>query len=134
MLRCWSALVIASITCTRRPYFSPIGLNPQRNGADRLRDKVARTSLRSPSAAPLGACRAAASANMIGTAEQPAARCRAVFICSSRYRQARLFSQRIDLTDRFAGRFRQIAEIEIRGDLVAHIGFGEAELGSLLGD
>src|SRR5215831_11355640 len=116
MLRCWSALVIASSTCTRRPYFSPTTLNPQRNGAERLRESVARTSLRSPSAARPGACHAAVSANTSATAPKPAAKCRAIFILF-----LPLFSQAIKLIDRLAGRLGQITEIEIGCDLVAHI-------------
>src|SRR5215831_20736302 len=126
MLRCWSALVIASSTCTRRPYFSPTTLNPQRNGAERLRESVARTSLRSPSAARP---HAAVSANTSATATKPAAKCRAIFILF-----LPLFSQAIKLIDRFAGRLGQITEIEIGCDLVAHIRFGEAELWPLPSD
>src|SRR5215831_17257836 len=56
------------------------------------------------------------------------------FLPRPSWKPCSLFSQVIELIDRLAGRLRQVTEIEIECDLVAHIGLGEAELRPLLGD
>src|SRR3984893_3251576 len=155
---------MASRTCARRPYFSPIGFNPQMKGAERLRDSVARRAWRPPSAAFIGADQPMASAKAIspprkadvpyrnpltslsldpvGTAralagEGPVERAPLSTLPNRRGcgpRGEGSFLQRIELIDRLAGGLRKIAEIKIGCDLVAHISLGEAELGSFLGN
>src|SRR5438270_14069120 len=114
---------MASRTCARRPYFSPIGFSPQMKGAERLRDSVARTSLRSPSAAFIGAAQAMARAKTISPpckADVPY-RNPLIPVSCGIARAESLFSQCIELIDRLAGGLGKIAEIKIGCDLVAHI-------------